>query len=154
MMSTLQKLRALEARKCALLKQLDEERADFTFPCGCGVPHKIKECEALEVMYYISPRGCTDGDYWDFSELNITCPNTGNRNRILFRSIPEVPWDKRGHYDCNPEQQFLRMYRHLFKSVTKCYDKDSKPFWNNYYVSDNLKLFHIEIKIPTNTSKG
>ena len=46
--------------------------------------HKIKDCVAIQTHWYTEPSGCTEGDYWNQGEINIICPETNHRNRMLF----------------------------------------------------------------------
>jgi hypothetical protein len=135
----------LAASREKLLAELHKERASLTFFCGCGVPHRIKDCHALEKMAYTSPHGCMGGDYWSFSELNVICPLTDKKNRFLF-DYTKVDWSLRDHFNHSAQAQFFRMYQKLFKSSKPDYDKDKREWWNNYYVDENHEVFGIDTK--------
>jgi hypothetical protein len=80
------------------------------------------------------------------SDIHFICPNTGKRNRMLFMNSHLVPYGKRSHYVNDPEEQFSRMYKHLFKSVI---DEDSgvkSDSFNNEYVNKHLSQFGLSIQ--------
>jgi hypothetical protein len=134
-----------ETERKFLIKRLNEVRASRDFLCGCGQFHKIKECDALDKMYYVPPSGCTDGAYWKFSELQVICPVTDGKNRFLFPSFYKVEYEKRYMFKYSAEEQFIRMYGPLLKSRMEDYDKDKRKWWNNVFVDENHDLFDIDI---------
>lgn len=142
-----EKLVQLDLEKSKLLKLVDQECANKTFKCGCGKSHKIKQCVALKSHYYEGPTGCTGGDYWAYSELQVVCPDTDNKNRFLYDSKYSISWDLRNHYAHSAEMQFNRKYIHLFKEVIDVYGDDKRKWWNNYYVDKNHEKFGIHIGI-------
>jgi hypothetical protein len=80
------------------------------------------------------------------SDIHFICPNTGKRNRMLFMNSHLVPYGKRSYYVNDPEEQFSRMYKHLFKSVV---DEDSdvkSESYNNEYVNKHLKQYGLSIQ--------
>lgn len=50
---------------------------------GCGHRTKLKDITYIATNYYISPYGCTGGDYWNEGEGNWICPNCNHRNRLI-----------------------------------------------------------------------
>jgi len=44
---------------------------------ACGKVHKATNIELLDLEYYVQPRGCTDGDYWEHKEYFILCEGCG-----------------------------------------------------------------------------
>ena len=71
-------------RNKKLIIQVEKQRANKQFRCCCGSMHKIKDCVAIQTHWYTEPSGCTEGDYWNQGEINIICPETNHRNRMLF----------------------------------------------------------------------
>ena len=82
------------------------------------------------------------GDTWHEGELQIVCPVTDNKNRVLF-NFYDVPWSKRSYYDYNPDMQFRRIYTPLFKEVIRDNDHDERAWWNNEYFDKHRKKFEI-----------
>jgi len=50
---------------------------------GCGKGTKIKNLILIQTHWYVSPYGCTGGDYWKRGECNFICPKCEHRNRLL-----------------------------------------------------------------------
>jgi hypothetical protein len=125
-------------------QNLKEERANKEFVCGCGKYHKIKDCVVIQTHWYTAPSGCSDGDYWNSGELQIVCPDTDFKNRILFKNF-NIPWEKRNLFDYDASAQFSRIYKYLFKAVVDDYDKDRRKAWNNYWVDNNHEYYGIKI---------
>lgn len=132
-------LAELREREKVLLKRLDVERSNKNFKCGCGKYHKIKELELI-CSYYRS------GGDWDFSEYQIICPDTNNKNRLFFNSKYHVPWEKRQHYVCSAQTQFGHMYGKLFKSKIDDYETDKRGWWNSEYIDQNHDRFGIKLE--------
>lgn len=117
------------------------------FLCACKSMHSINQCFAIQTHWYVRPHGCTGGDYWNSGELQIICPKTGIRNRLLYDSYYKVEWNKRHDHDYSADIQFKYQYKHLFKKVIDEYDRDGNyKFYNNYYIDNNHKKFGIKIK--------
>lgn len=138
-----EKLNALEVEKKKLLEQLDKQRANKTFLCGCGAMHKIKECDAIQDHWYERPSGCYGGDHWHQDELSIICPVTNIRNRVYF---PSPSYENRKDYRCNPGEQFKDIYKRLFKSVTDEFSKSpegTRVYREIMYFAKNLKRFDL-----------
>lgn len=49
---------------------------------GCGALHPIGELTYIQTHWYVSPHGCTGGDYWNEGEGAFVCPSCGHRNRL------------------------------------------------------------------------
>ncbi|MEW6121280.1 MAG: hypothetical protein AB1698_01605 [Pseudomonadota bacterium] len=76
---------ALEAqRKGTLLKCTTQ----FATGRGCGKLSEVRGLTYTQSHRYISPYGCTGGDYWVPKEGSWLCPECGHRNR-LYRS-PDI----------------------------------------------------------------
>lgn len=138
-------LKELKLKEQKLLEKLSKQKANKTFKCGCGKLHKIKDCIAIQTHWYESPHGCTGGDTWHTGEIQIICPITDNKNRILFDSYYKVEWTLRNDYSHNAESQFKRNYLNLFKSIINDYKEDNRKWWNNYYIDRNHDKFGINI---------
>lgn len=143
-MNILESLKQVRRREAALLKELDRQRGNKRFLCGCGKRHSIKDCVAIQTHWYTSPSGCNEGDYWNTGEIQIVCPVTDNKNRILFRDHPD--WSLRKHYDYSAAMQFSSLYPKLFKEIIQDYDKDKRPWWNNDYFDTHRETFHLHVK--------
>lgn len=145
--SILGKLKLLNKESSLLYSQLKIKRSQLKFRCGCGRLHRIKDCDLIQTHWYKSPHGCTGGDYWNSGEVQIICPVTDNKNRVLFKSVYQIPYELRDHFAYSAEQQFLRIYKNLFKSVIDDYDTDKRGWWNCYYFDENHRKFGISIPL-------
>ena len=54
----------------------------------CGKESEIRNLTYIQTHHYVSPYGCTGGDYYRQSEGQYTCPSCGERTR-LYR-VPEI----------------------------------------------------------------
>ncbi len=52
---------------------------------GCGRILAPGQVTYIMTHFYISPYGCTDGDYWKEGEGAFICPKCGARNRLYDR---------------------------------------------------------------------
>jgi len=125
-------------------EKIDKRNEKRSIQCsGCNELHKIGDLVAIQTHWYTPPSGCTEGDYWNEGELQFVCPETGTINRLLFNNY-DVPWEERRIYKNNPESQFKRMYRKLFKEVKDSYDKEILGEWvNNSYIDKNRRKFGL-----------
>ncbi len=55
---------------------------------GCGKKFQIHTLVYIQTHNYVSPYGCTGGDYWKQGEGQFECPECGARNRLYNR--PEI----------------------------------------------------------------
>ncbi len=127
-----------------LLEEIDKRNKKRTIQCySCNNHHEIGELAAIQTHWYVSPHGCTGGDYWLEGELQFICPETGIVNRLLFDNC-DVPWEERRDYENDPAAQFKRMYKKLFQGVIDSYDKKTPGEWiNNHYVDENRGKFGL-----------
>lgn len=157
------KLTRLHDEERRVLKAIDERNRRQNIKCGaCGNFHRIGSLEAIQTHWYTPPSGCTEGDYWNEGELRFVCPETGIVNRLLFDNY-DVPYEKRRDYDNDPEEQFKRNYKKLFKKVMATYDKDDEAFScgllntrttvNNHYVDQNRGKFGLVEKLKNGLKK-
>lgn len=143
MKAILEKIKRLEKELEDANRAFELYRSNLDFRCLCGKTHLIRECEAIQTHYYISPSGCCGGDYWMSGEMQIVCPDGNGRNRVLFDN---VGYDRKGKYKYDPSLQFNELYFKLFKNVTDEYKDDGNYiFHNNYYFNENLEKFGILI---------
>jgi hypothetical protein len=142
-------VKELEAALVNAEKREDGDRSLRKFKCSCGKMHTINKCVVVQTHWYTPPRGCCEGDHWNEGELQIVCPTTDVRNRVMFETDDEVDWKLRGDYDYSPELQFSRNYKDLFKEVVEEYDREScgssYQSYNNEYFDKNRKKFGIYI---------
>lgn len=134
----------LEHEKQKILKKIEKRNQNRKIKCmSCNNMHVIRTLDLIQTHWYTSPYGCTGGDHWNSGELQFICPTTGIRNRLLFNNY-DVPWEKRNHYAHDPEEQFKRNYKHLFKSVKDTYkDEEHAKTTNNYYIDTHRKTFGL-----------
>jgi Zn ribbon nucleic-acid-binding protein len=107
----LSKLAVIAAKAKPLREKLDKLarwREDLlsrtTITCGNGHPYEIRELEYLQTHWYVSPHGCTGGDYWNKGEGQYECPTCKEIWRL--HNKPEI-----------------EALKHLFKSTKDTYDK-------------------------------
>jgi len=115
-----------------------------TYKCLCGKKHKFQNSEVIQTHFYVYPHGCTDGDYWLEGELQIICPTTNCKNRVLFDEY-KVPYEKRNEYKWSLELQFKRKYKKMFKKVINDYNDDSREWKNCYYIDKHAKKYGLKL---------
>lgn len=141
------RLAEIKQEEKLLLEQLDKKRSLKRFQCDhCNSTHAIKDCDVIQSHWYERPYGCTGGDNWWEGELQIICPVTDKKSRVLFNIPYDLTYDKRNEYQYSAEKQFKRLYKHLFKSVIKDYKEDQRPWSNSFYFDNNRKRFGLCIK--------
>lgn len=142
-------LASLEQQRAVLLAKQEAKRSNQMFKCSCCDKfHKIKNLTVIQTHWYEGPHGCMGGDMWHTGEMQVICPTTGVRNRLLYHSTYQVDWRLRSHYAHNAEMQFNRMYKHLFKEVVDEHKEKTQNRWvNNYYVDENHKKFSIDVGV-------
>lgn len=135
---TLEQIHEKEKR---ILGKIEKRNQNRNIKCmSCNKLHVIGSLDLIQTHWYTSPYGCTGGDHWNSGELQFICPTTNIRNRILFFTT----YEERKHYDTDPEEQFKRNYKHLFKSVKDTYDDENNvKTTNNEYVSKHRKKFGL-----------
>lgn len=142
-------LKKIEQQKAELLKKADEAKSKARIKCAsCGKMHMIKTLDAIQAHSYVPPSGCTDGAYWVDAEMQFICPKTEVVNRLLIFNH-DVPWEERNKYENDPEEQFKRMYKKLFRSVKDTYSEKPYSQVNNDYVDENRKRFGLVEKRNT-----
>jgi transcription initiation factor IIE alpha subunit len=52
---------------------------------GCGKRFQIRNLTYIQTHFYISPWGCTGGDFWKEGEGQFDCPKCGYKNRLYDR---------------------------------------------------------------------
>lgn len=139
-----QELKAAIETVANVEKRMKEARAAMTFPCKCGKDHAFKDVICLH-HYRRS------GSEWSFSEYQLVCPDTDNKNRLLWSSRHLVDWTVRDHYVNNAEEQFGRLFEGMFKTTVKDYegerDADKRGWWNNHYIDEHRLEYGIRIKV-------
>lgn len=80
--ATQKMIRKLEA-ELAHLRELEEaQTACKILKCElCEHGTVIKNLIYIQTHWYVSPSGCTDGDYWRAGEGQYVCPKCGHVNR-------------------------------------------------------------------------
>lgn len=146
-MTTIERKRSkLQAQLADLEQEEMGIRSRQKFKCSCGKMHQIGKCTVVQTYWYTPPHGCTGGDYWNAGELQIICPLTNVRNRVMFNeSYYRTKYELRDNYDYSAEKQFSRQYRHLFAALSQDYDEYRGPTFNNYYFDQNHEKFGIYI---------
>ena len=144
MVETLDKqLENINNEEKVIHKLIDERNKKREINCeSCDKSHKIKDLTLIQTHWYKEPRGHNEGAYWNEGEMQFICPETNVINRFLFDNY-DVPYEKRELYENNPEEQFKRLYKHLFKEVLDRHEKTEDQSLNNYYVDENRKKFGL-----------
>lgn len=91
----------------SLDEKIDKIMRTVTVECGnpkCGAVHEIGNLVYLQSFWYVSPYGCTGGDYHNPGEGRFDCPTCGARTRLYNK----------------PEIQKLN---YKFASITNIYDR-------------------------------
>jgi len=50
---------------------------------GCGKTFPVNELAGIQTHWYVTPSGCSDGDYWMPDELHAICPYCSTRHRLI-----------------------------------------------------------------------
>lgn len=83
------RLESLGRSEEKVLAELDELRARKLIACDrCGRRTRVSRLVYLQTHWYVTPHGCTGGDYWRPGEGQFDCPKCGARNRLYDR--PDV----------------------------------------------------------------
>lgn len=142
------KLQSLAVQENKILHKIEIRNQKRKIKCAsCPNSHEIKTLDCIQTHWYTAPYGCTGGDHWSYGELQYVCPTTKIVNRLLFDNY-DVPYENRSKYAHDPEAQFARNYKHLFKSVIDEYNEKHDTV-NNYYVDKNRKKFGLVEKTVT-----
>lgn len=138
----------LDAQRAKLIERIQKQRSRKMIQCTCCKKlYRICDLEFVQTYHYIDPFGCNGGDYWTPSEGGFLCPDSNVRNRFLFSSYWDAPYEKRNNFEYNAGQQFMKTYGPLFKSHSEDherYDPKRKSI-PNFYVDENHKKFGIEL---------
>lgn len=125
--------------------QKNQKKNQKILCASCSDFQSTSEIEIIQTHWYEEPRGCSDGDCWHEAELQFICSQCAGRNRLLFDNS-DVPYEHRKEFQFNPEEQFKRMYLHLFKQVIKEYESDYQRGIVNNYIDNNRTLFQLVLK--------
>lgn len=76
----------LAARETAL----DLQQRDTLLQCtsqiatgkGCSQLSRVGDLTYIQTHWYVSPHGCSGGDYWKQGEGRWACPECGHENRL------------------------------------------------------------------------
>lgn len=136
-------LEDLSQEESGILKKIAERNKKKSIDCeGCSKSHQIQDLTLIQTHLYVSPRGCTEGDYWNEGEMQFICPETEIINRMLFNNH-DVHWEERKKYANNSEEQFRRNYKPLFKEVREVYEESKFRTVDNTYVDKNRGKFGL-----------
>ena len=89
-----------------LCDQRDQLLKQTEVSCSsCGTKHEIQNVVYLRTHFYVSPHGCTEGDYWSThtDEFQYKCPSCDAHWRVL-------------------RDQQLMALRHLFKETVEVHE--------------------------------
>ena len=77
------KLEELKIKKDNLFRETEVCCDSYAIPkyC-CGQTSKIKDLTYIQTHWYVSPSGCTGGDYWNEGEGQFKCPHCDQTNRL------------------------------------------------------------------------
>ena len=77
-------------------KQIEERIAGTIVRCpnkDCLRGYEVRELEYIQTNWYVTPSGCTDGDYWKEGEGQWKCPVCGTVTRLYNK--PDITALKR-----------------------------------------------------------
>ncbi|MEK6819638.1 MAG: hypothetical protein AABY03_00365 [Nanoarchaeota archaeon] len=127
-------LQEVREKEVGILKKIDESRARKKIECAaknCGKLHTVNKLTLIQTHWYVSPRECTEGDYWTEGELRFICPDTKTVNRIMIDNY-DVPYEDRDKLENDPESQFRYNYNSLFKEVIDVHKHGSTSYGGGY----------------------
>lgn len=134
MVSLEAQLEGVNEKKAEILGKIEGRNSRKKIKCAvdeCGKLHIINKLTLLQTHWYTQPHGCTGGDYWNSGEMQFICPDTKIRNRIMISNY-DVPLEDRDKYENDPESQFSRNYRDLFKEVIDVHEHKSNTYGRDY----------------------
>ena len=115
-------LEKVNEKEVEILGKISERNKRKRIACeSCDKSHPIQSLTLIQTHWYTPPHGCTGGAYWNEGEMKFICPETRVINRLLFDNY-DVPGIERNKYGNDPEAQFKRKYRQLFKEVLESYE--------------------------------
>lgn len=144
-------LRAVQDAEEALAaarEKLRLARGRRRIACACGRTHALGTLDALIIMHYVEPHGCTGGDYWSQGIWAFVCPVTGNYHRFYFNDFDQ-DWQERSKIGVAAEPTFKGLYLDVFKSVRDAYPSDLKTIAQgkcNDYIDRNRERFELPPK--------
>lgn len=141
-------LKMIRKEERGVLGEIDKRNKERIIECGsCETLHKIGELILIQKHFYVLPDGCTGGDYWLQGGIQFVCPRTGVANRLLFNNT-DIPWEERKRYENDPQQQFNKIYKHLFREVVDVREGEEleRNWVNNYYVDEHREEFGLVAK--------
>jgi len=68
----------------------------------CGKGTTIAKLTFIQTKWYVPPRGCSEGDYWEDDEGQWQCPHCEHIVRLI---------------DPNPQAKLLVERKHYFKDI-------------------------------------
>lgn len=90
----IKELHALDEQREALVKQIDEKKANRWLRCEkCEKRARIRNTVYRQIRWYTRPHGCTGGDYWNDGEGQWQCTHCAHVNRLYKK--PEIEKLKR-----------------------------------------------------------
>lgn len=126
-MNSLNEVRKQIATKIVELNELCSqektllERKKIRCP-RCKTYHTISKTELYQEHYYVSPHGCTGGDYWNTDEIGFLC--TKCDNFITDYHNPKI-----------------KELKHLFKNITNVHECESRRRNNDFtYHPENKSI--------------
>jgi hypothetical protein len=152
-----EELRQNDLARQEILQKIQIRNSEREIICACcGIPYKIRDLVVIQTSFHVPPIRETEGDYWKEGGLEIICPKSNLRNRLMFNN-DEIPWEDRNRYKFNPEEQFKIQYKRLFKEIKEfCKERDNsfenpmhpkKRDWvNNWYIDENREKFGLVLK--------
>ena len=147
-MSLESQLELLEGEKDKIRAKIEKRNAKRKIKCAsCDESHAICDLTAIQTYHYVEPYSCTGGGYSTLSDMHFICPNKNVRNRLYFNIYKfDIPYEKRDSYHYNPEEQFYRTYRDLFKNIVDDNEEYKQLEWiNNEYINNHLEQFGLHV---------
>lgn len=104
----MEEIRNVESRLKILRAIVDKNLGKTLVTCSvCKGSFEICSLVYIQTHWYVTPHGCTGGDYYNAGEGNWDCPQCGVSNRLYN----------------NPKVESLK---HLFKWIQECYCKQDR----------------------------
>jgi len=79
-----------------LNQEVDDLRRRKIIKClHCKKGTQLSKAVVIRDHHYISPRGCSEGDYWmDSKEFRFVCFKCGELSRAYIGSMEQIHWGK------------------------------------------------------------
>jgi hypothetical protein len=136
LISHLEELRAKQGDiDVAAPRQITDLSLRKQIPCAaCKHRCLISNITLYQTHWYVSPSGCSGGDYWKEGECQFVCHHCDTANRLLFKQ----KWDdKLLSHVSKSNDVFQLKYHGKFKEVIDTHEDHEEPTATHRWVNND-----------------